>query len=241
MCTEPSLPSGASKSCRRCGADFNVPASDVFFAVYCENCLPLALAEAETQRHQSERKVLQLRWAKICPLAYRETDLSYPRLEKRFVDAVRNYKSSEGKGLGLIGPTGSGKTRLLYAVLERAFLAGMWVHSTSHNAFRKVVIDSFGSDGESRWEARSKLDMMTRVDVLLFDDLGKAPATEAVDAELFELIERRTNSKRPTLWSANGSGDALEVWLGPDRGDAILRRLVEFSTVVSALAERTSA
>lgn len=76
--------------------------------------------------------------------------------------------------------------------------------------------------------------MMARVDMLLFDDLGKAPSTENVDAELLELIERRTSNGKALLWSANGSGTWLESRFGPDRGEPLVRRLAEFTKVVRA-------
>ena len=70
------------------------------------------------------------------------------------------------------------------------------------------------------------------MEVLLFDDLGKAPSTEGVDAELFELVEVRTSNALPILWSANGGGRWLIDRLGADRGPALIRRLAEFTEVL---------
>jgi hypothetical protein len=51
--------------------------------------------------------------------------------------------------------------------------------------------------------------------------------------ELYNLLEYRTSHKLTTLWTANGSGSDLLAKLSKDRGEPILRRLSEFSEIVS--------
>lgn len=229
------------KTCRRCSSPFPVNYDDsdpleavkARLTVFCDPCLPLALKEAEAKEEPEKLRKLEERWNKICPAQYQNTDLTHPSLAPEFVERVQAWKPSH-IGLGFMGSSGKGKTRLLYLALKRAFISGLWVHAITHLAFRKIAIDAFSGEGESRYDARAKLDMMSRVDVLLFDDLGKAPSTEGVDSELEELIERRTSNNRTILWSANGSGQWLIERFGPDRGEPLVRRLAEFTTVVRA-------
>lgn len=229
------------KTCRRCAGIFvlDYDSSDPLervkakMTLYCETCLPIALSEAEAREAPEKARKLEERWCRICPQEYQQTDLSRETLAAAFVVRAINWIPGS-KGLGFIGPSGKGKTRLLYLALRKAFMEGLWVHATTHLAFRKVAIDAYSAEGESRYDARAKLDMMSRVDVLLFDDLGKAPSTEGVDSEFEELIERRTSNDRSILWSANASGQWLIERFGPDRGDPIVRRLGEFTTVVKA-------
>ncbi len=82
-------------------------------------------------------------------------------------------------------------------------------------------------------EAHARLERIMKVRALLLDDLGKQKFTERAEMELYNLLEYRTSHKLTTLWTANGSGSDLLAKLSKDRGEPILRRLSEFSEVVS--------
>lgn len=233
---------GKTKTCHRCNASFEVefepgnPFSEMGmrFARFCSDCSPIIAEEARIEEESLMVAEKAARWAKICPAIYRTTDLSHPDLEPAFVEEANRWRAASKKGLGFVGASGKGKTRLLYHALARAFTAGLWTHATSHTIFRRIAIEANSGDGENRVTARNRLEMMGKVDVLLIDDLGKPSSTETVDAELEELIEFRTARARPILWSANGSGMWLLGRFGDDRGEPIVRRLTEFTTIVSA-------
>lgn len=229
-----------SKTCLRCRKVVQLQWSeeDPFGAMmvrlwrYCETCLPVALEESESDRRAEEAREREERWARICPKAFVDTDLSDPRLNAHIVSAGRAWRPG-AKGLGFMGPSGCGKSRVAYATaLKRAYDAGLWIAHISHVQFRRVVLDLF-QDGETRLSARNRLDGLRRADVLLLDDLGKAPATEAVDAELLELVDDRTSNGRPLIWTSNGGGAWLIERMGPDRGRPIVRRLAEFCECVN--------
>jgi DNA replication protein DnaC len=116
--------------------------------------------------------------------------------------------------------------------MRKGFNQGLSCQFMSHNQFSKLVMDAFS--GEIKAEPRKRLDFLGKIHLLLIDDLGKAPSTERADAELEELIEVRGANMLPTFWTANGSGEWLIKRFGPDRGDALVRRLAEFSIVVKA-------
>ena len=69
--------------------------------------------------------------------------------------------------------------------------------------------------------------------MLLLDDLGKGRPTATAVEELEALIEYRTSTRRPILWSANSGSEWLVERLGGDAGKAIARRLQEFSHIPS--------
>lgn len=226
-----------TKTCRKCSSPFEVEfeAGNAFsemgarMARFCLACLPSVTADSEQARIAEEAAEREARWAKICPAEYRDTDLTHDGLAPEFVTAAKEWRPGPRRGLGFISDSGRGKTRLLYVALHTAFSAGLWTHATSHLTFRKVAIDASSAEGDNRYAARAKLDMMARVDVLLFDDIGKPASTECVDSEFEDLIERRTSQRKPILWSSNGAGEWLIRRFGEDRGKPIVRRLAEFS------------
>jgi DNA replication protein DnaC len=198
---------------------------------YCFACSAELEAEYVRKEMNERQQEREAKWAEVCPPIYRETDPS--RISQELVRASAGWDESSSLGLGFLGSTGIGKTRALFLALRKAFDAGKSTQSVSHNAFSRIVQDAFAGDDRSRAEAKTRLKSLHNCAVLLIDDLGKSPATERADAELEELIEVRTCHKRPTLWSANGSSEWLSRRLGPDRGEPLVRRLSEFSKVVS--------
>lgn len=231
-----------TKQCQRCKRAFEVNLPDdqfsnvvVLMRKFCEPCGEI---EAQEATERFGRELMQKReneWLSICPPLYANTDITHEGLNAAFRDAALAWLPSASKGIGFMGKSGGGKTRMLFFALRKAFDAQMSVRFISHNAFSKLVIDAFvNGQGESREEARRSLDNLAKVKVLLIDDLGKAPSTERCDAEIEELIETRGARMLPTLWSANGYGEWLIKRFGADRGEPLVRRLAEFSTVIDA-------
>jgi DNA replication protein DnaC len=57
--------------------------------------------------------------------------------------------------------------------------------------------------------------------------------TDREEAELYNLLESRTAWAKPIIWTSNSNARQLHGMFTPDRADAILRRLTEFSTIVN--------
>lgn len=204
----------------------------MFYRNICSPCITKTQEEAEQRQKKEEAEKKEERWRKICPPIYRDTDQTDERLNREALKAALEWRG-DSKGLGFIGTTGRGKTRSLFIALRRAFEAGRSCVAITHNHFTRVVQDAFAGEGEEKRNARTTLERLKNWDVLLLDDLGKPPSTDRADSELEELIEHRTAYKLPILWSANGSGEWLIARLGQDRGPALVRRLGEFSTVIT--------
>jgi DNA replication protein DnaC len=133
------------------------------------------------------------------------------------------------RGIGLLGKTRLGKTRGLFLVLKHALTSGISIDAISHGTFSNMVRLAYGA-GDA--EAESRLARLYQADVVMLDDLGKAPSTERADAELELLVEHLTSHNRTILWSANGSKEWLTGRFGPDRGPALVERLREFTYVI---------
>jgi DNA replication protein DnaC len=169
-------------------------------------------------------------WAKVCPKAFMDTDPNYPDLHKPFISAAKEWKYGV-KGLGFMGPSRLGKTRSLFLAAKNAFDAGLSVAAIRHTRLTRLVQDAF--TGDSRNVPRETLDWLCEADVLILDDIGKPPTTERTDAEFADLLDERIWHQRPVLWSVNGSSKWLMERFGPDRGAPIVKRLTEFSTIVT--------
>lgn len=233
--------------CRTCRQPFTVEAEpdNAFSAallrmtLHCPPCAERLVAQHEAEDKARRVRELEARWAKICPEEYRGTNLSDSRIPRAFSDAAKGWSVTSRKGLWLIADSGQGKTRCCFAALHRAFMAGLWTHALSHVRFRKVCLAAVSADGEERSEAKRRLEMLVKVDVLFLDDLGKSPEkNETADSELVELIETRTAARRPILWTSQMGGAALEARFGPDRGPALVRRLCEFNEVYDPKGKR---
>lgn len=226
------------KVCQRCQETFTVEKQNEFdygamMKRYCDPCVPFVDAEIKEREEKERIAQLEQRWNAICPPIYRDTEITHPGLNPDFREAASKWEPFESKGLGFMGASGAGKTRLLFFALRRAFDADLGTRFITHNGFSKLVIEAFSSGNSvSKEEAQRSLSGLGKTRVLLLDDLGKAPSTERCDAELEELIEIRGSNLLPTLWSCNGYGEWLVKRFGADRGEPLVRRLAEFSTVV---------
>lgn len=234
-----------TKNCQSCQTAFTLDDSGcdalsvriLNMKTFCSECSERMIAEDSERARAMERERREASWLSICPPLYRETRLDHPDLNPEMKAAASAWDPlNPGRmGLGFMGRTGHGKTRLLYLCLKRAFDEGLSVHSIKHLAFADAIIRKhFSRLHEDKDKADNLIARLATVDVLLLDDLGKAISSEHCDCELLELIETRYSAKLPTLWSSNGHGAWLANRLGVDRGPAIVRRLAETSVVVRA-------
>lgn len=217
-----------------CGQKFEAELRDLFgyrckSPRHCAVCDEKLVAQQKAEKEQAARDAREEKWLAVCPPLYRDTDVNHPELSREAVACVRDWDMKTG--IGLVGESGRGKTRLLFLALRRAFDAGKFVRVVSHNRFSKLVMDAFS--GEKRTEAAQALDAFRKTGYLMIDDLGKAPSTERADAEMEELVEHRVCNGLPILWSANAGGAWLEARFGPDRGPALVRRLAQFCQCVT--------
>ena len=82
-------------------------------------------------------------------------------------------------------------------------------------------------------DARDMIGRAHRAEILFIDDIGKEKYTERVESEFYDLIETRTAHMRPIIWTANANGVGLAAMMSPDRGEPILRRLREFTEIIT--------
>ena len=196
----------------------------------CEDCGKARDAKLQLEEKRKQESELQAKWNKICPPIYCETDIS--RLHPKLIDSVLSWELKQ-RGIGVIGAAGAGKTRAAYLMLKKTFEAGESVDSVTSTGFAKFVSDQFSDEPEEKDAARKKIASLRKCALIFIDDLGKCKFTERVELEFYDLLEHRTSHNLPIIWTANANAKEILSMLSKDRGEPILRRLSEFSDVIT--------
>jgi DNA replication protein DnaC len=126
-----------------------------------------------------------------------------------------------GPSLLMAGVTGAGKTHQAYGALRALIQAGIavrWDATTAADLYADLRPHA-GHDAE-RILAR-----VTRVPVLILDDLGAARTSEWVEEITYRLINQRYNRMLPTLITTNLAIGDLRAGLG----DRVASRLAEMT------------
>ena len=133
------------------------------------------------------------------------------QVAQRYADNFGAVRKS-GACLIFCGDIGTGKTHLsvgiAHAVLEQGGLA---VFSSVIRAVRSVK-ETYGK-GAERTEAQALRDLV-EPDLLILDEVGVQFGTDAEKLILFEIINGRYESRRPTIIISNLAIGELEKYLG---------------------------
>jgi len=212
-----------------------VPSEDFvkFFStmkILCEDCDLRRIEMLKQEQVLMEQQRRQEAFHTLCPPLYRESDPQ--RIPAAFLRECEAWEVSP-MGLGFVGIAGTGKTRAAWMLLKRLHFSGVRVFGITATAFAKACADQWHDDPQAKGMAEDTLTRCRRTKVLLLDDLGKNKMTERAELELFDLLEHRTSHELPVIWTANAGRETLKQMLSSDRGEPILRRLAEFTKVVT--------
>ncbi|MFL5319861.1 MAG: ATP-binding protein, partial [Myxococcaceae bacterium] len=109
-------------------------------------------------------------------------------------------KTNPGRGYVLAGPVGTGKTHLLASTLQHLALElGVRCKYVEISLLYATIRRGF-QEGKSGGEIISPL---SEIDVLAIDELGKGRGSQFEQETLDELIARRYNAGRTTLFGTN--------------------------------------
>ncbi len=216
-----------------CGKEFSydpvmVGEREIIPRKWCSACMAARVENAERDKANEEKKDLSDKWEKICPPLYDDTDLNRLKLSKQVITKVLAWRP-ETKGVALAGETGAGKTRLMFYLLKQLHFMGLPVVAISAKKFERYCHQMFDKDND----AKDHIKKASTAKVLFVDDIGKEKYTERVESEFYELIEQRTSHLLPTIWTSNCSGEELAGMMSEDRGIPIIRRLREFTDIIT--------
>lgn len=142
-----------------------------------------------------------------------------------------SFDLSRGEGLYIWGPSRAGKTYAASAMTKAFHNAGYSVMLTTSLAMLDSVKESF--DGNSKLGPTR----FTSCDILIIDDIGKENANSWVMTTLFQIVNARYESVKPTIVTSQYSPDGLRKRMSRagehESAEAIVERLRETCTLVT--------
>lgn len=224
-----------TKNCIICQREFDTEEitfldRKISFQTHCEDCITIATEkrDIEEQRQKSEQRENEF-WAMV-PKIYQTTDESQiaPQLKK----AISEWKYGP-IGIGFKGPSGSQKTRASVLLLHSLHRGGRSVFYLKATNLTKNAVEAFSDDKAIKKHALESIRHATECQILLLDDIGKGRLSPSAEESLYALLDTRTENMLPTIWTTNADSSQLHDMMSEDRGDAIMRRLVEFSKIIT--------
>ena len=223
------------KTCVDCGQEFERPELKVlgkvlFSPKLCPSCVDKRADEAEWNRLANEQEALWSGFWSQVPVIYRDTDEK--RLNAKLLAAAMKWQYGP-KGLGFIGSSGAGKTRTAIYLLQKHFPVQKSFCFLKATKLTKYAAEKFSDDKDERGIARQVISSAYKSKVLVIDDIGKGRLPVTAEELLFDVIDERSENGLPIIWTSNCSVKELHGLLSVDKADPIIRRLKEFTTIVS--------
>lgn len=165
-------------------------------------------------------------FASLCPADYLDTQAHMLPSPMRLNKAM-NWRFG-ARGLLLHGPSGTGKSRIAWKVMEREV-------RTKKSALAldfSISYDYSEKFGKSASDASKWITKHATIDLLLLDDVFKSRLSDGLEQAIFTIISMRIESKRPIIVTCNDVGETLMSRMSPDRGPALIRRLREYCDII---------
>lgn len=108
------------------------------------------------------------------------------------------FKSKDYGNLLFMGNSGLGKTHLTLAIVSAVIEKGyIPVYGAAENLFSQIEREKFSGENKGAYDA------MIKSDLLVIDDLGAEMATSFTKSALYNLVNSRLLSGRPTIINTN--------------------------------------
>jgi DNA replication protein DnaC len=117
---------------------------------------------------------------------------------------VREYPAVE-RGLLLMGPVGVGKTHLAVAILHGLIAKGVPCLFSEFGSLLKEIQDSYNA--VSNTSELRVLAPVYQAEVLVLDELGASKPTDWVRDTMMQIINKRYNDKKLTIFTTNYSDE----------------------------------
>lgn len=157
-----------------------------------------------------------------CACFLRTLPTCAPGVPREFQDArLTNYRAIPGntaalraarvclegtRDLFLVGPTGSGKTRLACSVLNEHFdqtRSGLFIRVPKLLLDLQLLMCGDGKSAEDRQREREFCDRLCGASLLVLDDLGVEKPSHFTNRTLYTVYEERADRGLRTIWTSN--------------------------------------
>lgn len=121
---------------------------------------------------------------------------------QRILEFTRQYAETftpEAGSIFMFGRTGLGKTHLSLAIANKVLEKGYSViYDSAINILRNIEREHF-----SREHTSDMIELVMNTELLILDDLGTEYETQFYNATIYNIINTRLNSGKPTIISTN--------------------------------------
>jgi len=165
-------------------------------------------------------------WFDVCPPLYQGTIADRLPCQEAFEEMMTwEYGPT---GLVLHGPSGTGKSRCGWLLIEREYKLGRNSASMDSTAGLKYA-SKFSTSAAvvEEW-----IDGFIKCDLLFMDDIFKNKLTDSFEGVIFTLLDQRIQQMKPTIITSNDTGKTLTSRMTEDRGEPLIRRLREHSRMI---------
>lgn len=165
-----------------------------------------------------------------CPIHFREGEHKTVKAKLKQYDLALKLWGAEklpATSLYFYGQTGARKSRTLWKLIEEKILSSsISFHVIMGGGFRETLLSVQGDYGR----VNEVKDRLVKVDLLCFDDFAQDVLTETMRADLWNVLERRFNSGKKTIFLSNISQQEFAKKLGGDYvANSMVRRLRDYT------------
>jgi DNA replication protein DnaC len=201
----------------------------------CSVCEERAQAEERAERIRIEREAIRARILatippELLPKSYDEdgTDTAHPDFPMEVWRALKQWRPGKrGNWLGLVGPAGKCKTRLMALYAEMAMRLGVSLMWTTATRLHTESISLKSRNHRIQAAAMEHLADCLHAPYLFIDDLGKNEWGREFEGQFFTILDHRQNFRMPIIWSSNAHPEEFSQVLSDLNRGPIIGRLIE--------------
>lgn len=199
--------------------------------------------EEERRNYERQREIEKLQKSSLLGDRYKNVSFtntntgSNPLFDIAF-NRCKNYCEvsskvlEEGYGIYLFGDSGVGKTRLTACMVNELIKQHRPTLFTNFFEISQIIRGTFKN---SKYNEIDMIEKISNIDFLFIDDLGTERFTKDgtdtwLQEKVFEILNKRYNNKRPTIFTSNYSLEQLVN----ERGlmEKTVDRILEMSTAI---------
>ena len=199
--------------------------------------------EEDARNREKQRRIEQLQKSSLLGDRYRNVNFDNTEIgtNKMFDEAFKRCKNycnvaskvlESGYGIYIYGDKGCGKTHLTACMVNELIKQGRPVMFTNFFEISQIIRNTFNKSNESEIDM---IDKISNIDFLFIDDLGTEKVSNNgednwLQGKIFEILNKRYNNKKPTIFTSNYSLQELIS----NRGimDKTVDRILEMSSLI---------